>query len=74
MPSLQMKVGSAYQVLLGRASKYFLTNVISLEQSRIEEPISLAEDSELPIFETLMDNRVTLRLCDTAGRRFYISE
>ncbi len=61
-------------MLLGRASKYFLTNVISLEQTRIEEPISLAEDSELPVFETLMDNRVTLRLCDSGGRRFYISE
>jgi len=46
--------------------------VICLEQTLIEEP-SLSND-ELPTFETLMDNQLALRLCDTNGRRFYINE
>lgn len=38
----------------------------------ISEPASI--NGEPIVMETLMDNKIALRLCDQAGRQFYISD
>ena len=56
----------AYQVLLSRSVQYYLAQVISLENSLVE--------IETTVFESLMDNRVAVRLRDTNGHRFYTED
>jgi len=58
--------------MLGRSAQYFLSQTISLENTMIHEPLSL--NGEPPVMETLMDNRIGLRLCDQSGRQFYIND
>ena len=58
--------------MLGRSTQYFLTQTISLENTMINEPL-YANDQPL-VMETLMENRIGLRLCDQSGRQFYIND
>jgi hypothetical protein len=68
-------------VLLGRGTNYFLNQILCLEKCRIEEPLPVVseevkkeDDEGLPIMETMMQNSVSVRLCDEDGKNFYISK
>jgi hypothetical protein len=68
-------------VLLGRGTNYFLNQILCLEKCRVEEPLPVhfeelkkEDDEELPIMETMMQNGLSVRLCDEDGKNFYISK
>ena len=44
----------------------FIDQLLSLEQCKLAEPI---ED-----LETLIGNPVSIRLCDTAGKNYYLGD
>ena len=63
---LQRKIGSAHQVLVGRSVHIFIDQLLSLEKSKLAEAI--------PEMETLVGNQIRVRLCDTDGKNYYISQ
>ena len=53
-------------MLVGRSVHIFIDQLLSLEKSKLAEAI--------PEMETLVGNQIRVRLCDTDGKNYYISQ
>lgn len=63
---LQRQIGSAHQVIVGRSVHIFVDQLLSLQKSKLSEPVIS--------METLVGNPISVRLCDTDGNNYYLGQ
>lgn len=70
----QREIGSASNILCGRSTQLFFEQLLSLSSSKlVREPSKSEEEHKsLLTFETLVDNKVSIRLCDTQDNNYYL--
>ena len=53
-------------MLVGRSVHIFIDQLLSLEKCKLAEPV--------PELETIVGNQITIRLCDTDGKNYYLGQ
>jgi len=72
---MQQQIGSASKVLVGRNTQIFFEQLLSLSNSKlVRPPQEEQKDAGSLTFETLVDNKLQIRLSDTQGNNYYLPQ